>query len=557
MKKIFTYLAVAALMAVACEDMYGPVETPTTPDKAGSVEIQIDTLGDDTLKFTLAPVGEASYFSYVVAAGSAKAVDSVAVYQCKVDGMIKGTYLASENPSVTLALGELAPNSPYTIYAVAGSPQGIPGSVAVKEVKTTDGITIGITSFEAVTDSSVVLSFSEQVFLGEGKITATYYASNLGYQAAGTVEAVADSILVDGKTVTVQFAGLPAGAHWALSYPEGMFTDSANNKIAALTSGYSAENKKFVGVSARKDTVAFDLVDTLATEQLMFNDWQTAMFSVEVAGDQTLAAYGSAQAVVNYITPGKVLTIDLTPDQNYGIFASEDGTSGVGMFCPEAPAFGTTVVFSFPQDAFQDIWGNPTKAVEYASLCAYDYTIETVCGYYKMEFYSYFYGSAYGWLTESMKIEPLDGAEWGNVQITEFYGIPCETPIVAEFEPASGLLTIPSGQYFADGQDYYYGEDGNPVMGEDGNPIILDVALVFGTYSDADLVMQMPEAGVLTYETSSTDGLVGIFEYYGTQFYNYYDMIIAIDATQTEEPAAEEPAPAALSAKREMKKNVL
>ena len=36
MKKIFTYLAVAALMAVACDDMYGPVETPTTPDKAGS-----------------------------------------------------------------------------------------------------------------------------------------------------------------------------------------------------------------------------------------------------------------------------------------------------------------------------------------------------------------------------------------------------------------------------------------------------------------------------------------------------------------------------------------
>ena len=283
MKKIFTYLAVAALMAVACDDMYGPVETPTTPDKAGSVEIQIDTLGDDTLKFTLTPAADASYFSYLVTAGPAQTVDSTAVYQCKLDGMIKGTYLASENPSVTLALGELAPNTPYTIYAVAGSPQGIPGSVAVKEVTTTDGIAIGITAFEAITDSSVVLSFSEKVFLGEGKITATYYASNLGMQAMGTVEAVADSILVDGNTVTVQFAGLPHGAYWAVSYPEGTFTDSAKNNIKALTSGYSAENNKFVNIYARRDTVSFELVDTLSSEQLMFSDWQTAVFSVAVA----------------------------------------------------------------------------------------------------------------------------------------------------------------------------------------------------------------------------------------------------------------------------------
>ena len=138
MKKIFTYLAVAALVAVACDDMYGPVETPTAPDKAGSVEIQIDTLGDDTLAFTLSPVGEASYFSYFVAQGKAKPVDSTAVYQCTYDGLLKGTFKAAKDSVATLALGELAPNTPYTIYAVAGSPQGIAGSVAVKEVVTTD-----------------------------------------------------------------------------------------------------------------------------------------------------------------------------------------------------------------------------------------------------------------------------------------------------------------------------------------------------------------------------------------------------------------------------------
>ena len=550
MKRIFAYISMLTL-AVACETMYGPVEAPTAPDKAGSVEIQLDTLGDDTLAVTISPVGEASYYSYMVAQGPAQLLDSVSVYQCKLDALIKGTLNASEDTSATFTLGGLSPNTAYTIYAVAGSPQGIPGSVAVKEVNTTDGITIGITAFEAITDSSVVLSFSEKVFLGEGKITATYYASNLAMQAMGAVEAVADSIIVDGNTVTVQFAGLPHGAHWAVSYPEGMFTDSAANKIKAFNSGYSAEDKKFVGISARRDTVSFELVDTLSSEQLMFSDWQTAAFSVAVASDSTLAAAGKGKVTANYLTPGKQLTIDMTLKTNYDF-----GDGGIMMICPEDPGYGTTVVFSFPQDSFQDIWGNPTKAVEYASLCAYDYTLETVCGYYEFDFYSYFYGKAYGWMTDSMKIEPLEGAEWGNVQITEFYGIPCETPIVAEFEPASGLLTIPSGQYFADGQDYYYGADGNPVMGEDGSPILLDVALVFETAGGQSVVMKMPEAGVLEYQATTTAELFGIAEYYGEEFYNYYDMIQAFSAEKTEEPAAE-PTPESLSVKRIMKKNIL
>ena len=559
MKKIFTYLAVAALVAVACDDMYGPVETPTAPDKAGSVEIQIDTLGDDTLAFTLSPVGEASYFSYFVAQGKAKPVDSTAVYQCAYEGLIKGTFKAAKDSVVTLTLGELTPNTPYSIYAVAGSPQGIAGSVAVKEVVTTDGITIALADIDTeVNDSTVVLVFSEKVFLGEGKVTATYYARNLGYEEMGTVEAVADSVIVEGNTVTVQFAGLPHGADWAVSYPEGAFTDSAKNKVRALASGYSAEDKKMVGVYSRKDTVAFDLDEALAEEMQLFNDWQTAVFSVGVPCDSTIMATGDGAVTANYLTPGHKLTIDMTLKTNYMFGTNDEGKSGIMMMCPEEPAFGTTIVFSFEQDAFQDIWGNPTKEAEYATLCAYDYTLETVCGYYAVDYYSYFYGAKYGWEMTTIKIEALEDSEDGNVQITEFYGIPCETPIVAHFEPASGVLTIPSGQYFADGQDYYYGADGNPVMGEDGAPILLDVALVFETVGGDPVVMKMPEAGVLECQATMQAELFGIVEYYGSEFYNYYDLVQVFSAEQTDEPAAEpEPTPGTMSVKRTIKKNVL
>lgn len=449
MKKIFTYLAVAALVAVACDDMYGPVETPTAPDKAGSVEIQIDTIGDDTLAFTLSPVGEVSYFSYFVAQGKAKPVDSTAVYQCAYEGLIKGTFKAAKDSVVTLTLGELAPNTPYTIYAVAGSPQGIAGSVAVKEEVTSDRITIALADVDTeVNDSTVVLVFSEKVFLGEGKVTATYYARNLGYEEMGTVEAVADSVIVEGNTVTVQFAGLPHGADWAVSYPEGAFTDSAKNKVRALASGYSAEDEEMVGVYSRKDTVAFDLDEALAEEMQMFNDWEAAEFSVGVPCDSTIAAAGAGAVTANYLTPGHKLSIDMTLGVDY-LFSYDpaEDKSSVVMYCPEEPAFGTTVVFSFEQDAFQDIWGNPTKEAEYATLCAYDYVLSDIYGTYSgAAFVADFSTGQWVLGSTELKFDVSDDEEKGNVKITEFDGFACED-VYASFDPMSGTLTIPDWQY--------------------------------------------------------------------------------------------------------------
>lgn len=487
MKKIFTYLAVAALVAVACDDMYGPVETPVAPDKAGSVEIQIDTLGDDTLAFTISPVGDAAYYSYFVAAGPAQAVDSAAVYQCKLDGLIKGTFKAAEDSEAHLAVGELTPNTPYTIYAVAGSPMGIAGSVAVKEVVTTDGVTIKLVEFDdTVTDSTVVLTFSEMVFPGKGEITATYYASNLEFKEMGTVKAVADSVIYDGNTVTVQFAGLPHGAHWAVSYPEGTFTDSAQNKIAALASGYSAEAKKMAGVHSRKDTVAFALEAAFPEEQQMFNDLQTAIFSIGTAVDSTLAAIGDGAATVSYVTSGKITTFDMELDATYG-FGESDGKSGVWMVCPqEAPSYGNTIVFSYEEDAFQDIWGNPTKAVDLVTLYAYDYVFADVLGTYNFVAVSGFDQKE---ILGSFVVEKSDKEENGNVMITSFTFSDKwdqEAPIYADFTPEAGTMEIYGFQWIASA------EAATPDDPSD------DYDRVFYTYEYEWLVLNMVEKGVLT-----------------------------------------------------------
>ena len=520
MKKIFTYLTVAALMAVACEGMYGPVEAPTAPDKAGSVEIQIDTLGDEALAFTMTPAAGTSYYSFFVAAGPAQSVDSVAVYQCKLGGLASGTFKAADVPTKTIALEGLASDATYTIYAVAGSAQGIPGSVSVKEVTTTDKVTIAITAFDSANDSTVVLSFTEQVFLGQGDITATYYAINPSVEAMGVV--TAESVVVDGNAATVTFAGLPHGAYYAVSYPEGAFVDSVGNPIKAFASGYNAEAGKFAGIVARRETTTFALDAAFAEEYAMFSDWQTAVFSVGVACDTTLAATGEGAVQVSYITPGKTISIDMTLDVNYAFGTNEEGKSGVMMMCPEAPEFGATVVFSFAEDAFQDMWGNSTEAAEYATLCAYDYTLEDVIGTYVFVAPD---NVAQDYVQSTFEIVASDDPEAGNVMFTSFAGIPCATPIYATFTPASGNLEIYGLQPFFGYFDEEYG---------------VQVDYVFYTYTYDYVNFSMPEAGILT----SPDDYFGVVVAYDGELAAWAHLFLDFEAEKT---VAEAPAPAAQS----------
>ena len=60
MKRIFAYITMLTL-AVACETMYGPVETPIAPDSAAGVEITVADVTDDSFTVTITPAGEASY----------------------------------------------------------------------------------------------------------------------------------------------------------------------------------------------------------------------------------------------------------------------------------------------------------------------------------------------------------------------------------------------------------------------------------------------------------------------------------------------------------------
>ena len=322
----------------------------------------------------------------------------------------------------------------------------------------------------------------------------------------------AESVVVEGNTATVSFAGLPHGAYFAVSYTEGTFTDSANNKIKAFASGYNAEKEAFAGVYSRRETAPVALDAALPEELQMFNDWENTMFYV--AADSTLVAAGEGTANVQYVTPGKVTTIDLAYGSTYAVMQGM-----VVMLCPEAPAFGSNVVFSFEEDAFQDMWGNPSAAAEYTTLCAYNYTLEDVLGTFT------FYAPdnvSQSYIQETFTLVESDDPEAGNVMFTSFAGIPCQYPIYATFTPSSGILEIYGVQTF------------NSFVDEDGS----QVAYVFYTYENDYLHLTMAEPGLL----AMPDDYFGVAIAVNGQLSSWGYLFLDFSAQKNEET----PAPAAV-----------
>ena len=171
------------VLAAGCAEMYGPEQESTPVVKSDGIEISLVTDGydtDNTVVFSLKPKGEALYYSYAVEASATNnKPDSSVIYsgkyaQAVASAVIKWT---EEQPSSTITVSDLAPNTQYQIYAVAGSPTGVPSSVAVCSFKTTDGEKPAITSDY---DGNVLtISFSEAVTRNKDlPLSVKYYGVN-------------------------------------------------------------------------------------------------------------------------------------------------------------------------------------------------------------------------------------------------------------------------------------------------------------------------------------------------------------------------------------------
>ncbi|MGN1220112.1 MAG: Ig-like domain-containing protein, partial [Candidatus Cryptobacteroides sp.] len=239
MKKTLLYLATFAA-AVSC-DLYGGQETPKTADKPGSITISFSEVKDSSFVVNIAPTAEASYYSYLIDEDvEAAELDSSKLYKVAYTSLEQGSVKwTAEDPSKTIKMDNLMPNTTYQVYAVAGSPMGYVGSVVVASVTTSDGVNPFPVNYTSQ-DSTLTVTFSEPVKVGKGKFSASFYAFNSENIATGVPEGhVAESDIVveaKGNSASITVNNLPDGAFYTVTYEDGAFEDYTGNKVKGLKS---------------------------------------------------------------------------------------------------------------------------------------------------------------------------------------------------------------------------------------------------------------------------------------------------------------------------------
>lgn len=482
-------------MAVACSELYGPEPTPIAPDTAAGVEITVSEVKDSSFTVTVTPSGEASYYSWLVdESPKAAALDSSALYSVSYESLVQGTAKwTAEATSTTFTVDGLTPNTTYQVYAVVGSPLGIPGSVAVKAVTTTDVLAPGYVSFKTEAHE-VAFTFSEAVARNAeaGAIKVPYYAYySAEFQttavAAGEVTVPEDSILVAGNQALIAVPDLPTGCYWTISIPEGAFVDAVGQKLPAYSSkfvmveGEDGPEPAPKGFYGEVEYVELPMLDTL--KMAAFTDWDGG-FVIPLVNEYPLAGFSSKKFItVTYEAQGEntveTVTYTLTPEADYNVTSL-----GLVVNLPAEPmCLGADVTINVPAGAIYDVFGNDCEEWEHAMKYSYGYTLEDIVGTYDLSEASVYADSD---SVEKLVIKESDDAKKGNVMFTSYFGFECEkTPIYAEFDRDAGYLTIPSGQVFAsevdEGDTYYYAFVSADIQGGQVVPLKDDVVFEIPT----------------------------------------------------------------------------
>ena len=460
MKRLFTYITMLVL-AVACETMYGRVQTSIKGDKAGSITVTVDEVKDNSVTFTVSPASESAYYSYMVQAGNEAAeVDATTLYSNgykKAAGVVASASVkwTAEKSSTTVTVSSLASNTTYQIYAVAGSPMGFPGDVVNTSFKTSDTVTPAYKNIESDEDV-ITVEFSENVTYNEESdpIKITYYAPySAAFKSAatpaGSVDVPAESIEVAGTEATITVPEIPTGSYYTIAIPEGAFVDVVGLELPAYSSTMEMVETEDgpvpspTGFYGEISYVELPMLGELELEY--FSEWDSG-FVIPTINDYPFVAYSTKKFVtVTYETSTE-------NSESSTVYTLKKGVDyqitslGFVVNLPEEPAIGANVTISVPAGCVYDIFGNDCEAWEHTMKYSYGYTLADIVGTYDMVQTSALDGKPY---TTKMVIEASDDAKKGNVMITTYEDYECTTPIYATFDMDGGTLTIPAPQAFA------------------------------------------------------------------------------------------------------------
>lgn len=443
MKK-FAIIATALLFGlVSCTKFES--ESPLPVESATDPSITISDVTDDSFTATITAVSGTGFYSYAIIPGAAKEVNPTTLLKVGAKGAFEGTNDFAKTPSVTVEASDLEFNSTYTVYAVAASVQGTVGNVITKEVNTSDGVAPKVTGATAQ-DSVITMTLSEAVEKSRIlNVSADYYAVNSPeFKAEGTPEGKADvDVEVEGKTATLTVKGLPAGAYYAINFPEGTFSDLTGNKLPEMSSSvYFDEKGKLAtkGITARMPVQSFDLALADTTIQVIVD---AAEPIVLVWPEDVVVVDADDEA------EGKIVYDNATASHTYKTYygadfgVAEDLSSAVVI--PNAsedrpdPVRGDDVTITVPSFLI-DIYGNTNNELVIGpKLYSYGYTFDDVVGTYVNSGKSIYTG--YDEDPFEMVIAKSDDAKKGNVMLTKYCGV--DSKIYADFDFDAGTLTMP------------------------------------------------------------------------------------------------------------------
>ena len=450
-------------LAVSCETMYGPVQTPIASDekKADGVEITVTEAKDESVIFTLAPKAESAYYSYMVhQANEAVEVDAQSLYSGAYKGkagVVKtGSFKWTAETAVsTVAVNGLNPNTTYQIYAVAATPMGFVGQVANASFKTSDTVAPAYNDYET-SENEVTFYFSENVKRNAeaGAIKVAYYAPysqefNTEAAAAGEVNVPEDAIVVSGSEATITVPGLPTGCYWTIAIPEGAFVDAVGQNLPGYSSTMQMVDSEDgqvpypTGFYGEVSYVELPMLDDVELE--VISKWDAPIL-IPLVNEYAIANYSSRKFVtVTYTvatsTSTQTTVHTLAPGKTYGITQS-----GFAVMLPEKPLNGAIVTVSVPAGCIYDVFGNDSEAIELSfKYSEIEYTLADIVGTYSMTEESLLYKKEY---VTAMVIKESNDPEKGNVMITTYNDFECLIPIYANFNTKTGALSVPSQQIF-------------------------------------------------------------------------------------------------------------